>query len=480
MQTPDAVVPGLRGLLPGPWARYRPVVVAALEGFVAGLSPERQREILAAQLALPAAADSQRLVALARACPTLHKLGQIVARDERLAPRLSRRLMKLESLPPVLSRSEVEGLVRRELPADAPPVRISGKPLAQGSVALVAPCRVDLDGRRRLDAVVKVILPGVEARLEEELALWPTVAAVLQDECAARDLPSIDFVQLFDEVEVLVRRELELAAEREHLEVAARLHSPAVTGVAVPEVLPGSSERLTLMTRLRGRPVGPRTRSDPMARALVRALVAAPLLSQKGPNLVHGDPHAGNLIRLTGSNDAVGVVDWTQAAHLSHRDRRGILAVIFAGLTLDRRRLVGALAALAAEVRDREALERCARSAIDDVRGGTVPGLLWLISVLDRVEVGRAVRFPARLVLLRKAWLTLEGVLAGLDPEHSSDRVMTVAILRQALVDGPRRALSGPFKKEYGLPFSNLELLRVPFAGPTTLVNLWREVLADP
>ncbi len=91
----------LAAVVPDTYAGYRRPIGGALAAFLRGLSPRRQADLLAEQAALPWSATlSQRLAVLARGCPVLHKLGQVVARDRRIGPELRRYLQELESLPP--------------------------------------------------------------------------------------------------------------------------------------------------------------------------------------------------------------------------------------------------------------------------------------------------------------------------------------------------------------------------------------------
>src|SRR4051794_28359233 len=88
----------IASVVPEAYATYRRPVAAALRFFVEGLPADRAFGVMAGQLALgPSAAAAERLTALARACPVLHKLGQVLARDRRLEPRLRRHLQRLES-----------------------------------------------------------------------------------------------------------------------------------------------------------------------------------------------------------------------------------------------------------------------------------------------------------------------------------------------------------------------------------------------
>jgi len=51
------------------------------------LNPARHRTVITEQLSLPPTAGTPaRLVRLLQSCPTLHNLGQLLARDTRLSP----------------------------------------------------------------------------------------------------------------------------------------------------------------------------------------------------------------------------------------------------------------------------------------------------------------------------------------------------------------------------------------------------------
>ena len=87
--------------VPEAYAAYRPLLMDGLQFFLDRLAPARLVAIVAEQLRLPRTTPpAHRLAVLFRRCPTLHKLGQVVARDRRLAPELRANLQGLESLEP--------------------------------------------------------------------------------------------------------------------------------------------------------------------------------------------------------------------------------------------------------------------------------------------------------------------------------------------------------------------------------------------
>lgn len=140
-------------LLPPCYEKWGPVLRDSLRFFVERLQPARQMAIFAEQMSMsPAATTEERFVALLRHCPTLHKLGQVVSRDRRLAPELRSHLQELESLPPALPTRGLLAELRRELAGV--PIALGGtdaageerlvlvlgeQPLAEASVAIVVP-----------------------------------------------------------------------------------------------------------------------------------------------------------------------------------------------------------------------------------------------------------------------------------------------------------------------------------------------------
>ena len=117
----DIGLPGSLGideLVPAPLAPWRPLVVEAMAFFLQHLPADRLAAIVGDQLALPrnTPADA-RLVALLTRCPTLHKLGQVLARRQDLHPDLRRRLQALESMPPTVPPATITARVHEELGA---------------------------------------------------------------------------------------------------------------------------------------------------------------------------------------------------------------------------------------------------------------------------------------------------------------------------------------------------------------------------
>src|ERR1043165_8875034 len=121
-----------REILPEPYARYRPLVADGICFFLERLPAARLRLIFVEQGRMPTSATiPDRLFVLLRQLPTLHKLGQVVARDHRLSPSFRTRLQQLESMRPCTEPEMVMRLLYREFPGwRKAGVNLGSQPLA--------------------------------------------------------------------------------------------------------------------------------------------------------------------------------------------------------------------------------------------------------------------------------------------------------------------------------------------------------------
>ena len=123
----------LAAIVPDRYAGFRPVVADGLTFFLRHLSPSRLAEVFRAQADLSADASlPRRLVVFLHACPALHKIGQVLARNRQLDAELRRHLQELESLEPRTPAEEWRPVLERELAPAAEPYRIEveKRPLA--------------------------------------------------------------------------------------------------------------------------------------------------------------------------------------------------------------------------------------------------------------------------------------------------------------------------------------------------------------
>ncbi|MBK8120658.1 MAG: hypothetical protein IPK39_16895 [Sulfuritalea sp.] len=389
----------LAELVPASHAAYRPLVRDGLLYFLEGLEPARLDAIVAEQLALPPVIRSAlRLVVLFRRCPTLHKLGQVVAHDRRLDPELRERLQELESTGSPTPIGDLDIALRRELGA------VANLEIGVWRESVTA---------RPQRGVLKILREGIVDKLHEELAIFAEIGSYLEERRLHYGLPEFDYAGALDSVSRLLANEVRLDHEQRNLDVAGRFYagSPAVL---VPRLFPFCTDSITAMERVDGvkvtesglTPAGRRR----IAETLAGALLAKPLWSRAETGVVfHADPHAGNL-HVT-QDGRVAILDWALVAEIDKRQREAAIQIIVGAVTLDVERICRALEELG-EPLDPEGIKQAVSAAVEQVRRGKFPGIGWLTALLDQLAAGRMLRFPEAVILFRKALLTLSGVIA--------------------------------------------------------------------
>ena len=467
-------------LVPEPYEAYRPVVLEALRFFLERLSPDRRNAIVGEQLALPSTTRaSERLVVLLRQCPTLHKLGQVVAHDGRLAQELRERLQSLESLAPTTDLGEIMPIIQREAGRLADVV-IANDALAEGSVAIVVPFVWNApDPGMPPHGVFKVIKPRAEERLLEELEVWPAVGEFLEERCAQYGLPMLEYRTALESVRKLLLNEIRLDGEQAHLAQAAAFYADS-PDVIVPRLLPFCAAHVTAMERVDGAKVTaseltPSVRRR-LAETMIEALLAKPFWSATQSVPVHADPHAGNLF-VTGDG-RLAILDWALVTELTSAQRAAVVQAVLGALTLDEAHVVRSIASLA-RISDRRALDAAVIDAVRQVRQGTFPGFAWLTALLDRAVTVGAMQFPEELLLFRKALLTLMAIVREVCEAVGLDSVFARSATLQFLRELPGRALAPPESRVFGSHVSNWDLMRMWSALPVLPARFWIESWRD-
>jgi ubiquinone biosynthesis protein len=460
----------LAAVVPDCYAAFRPIVADGLTFFLRHLVPLRLAEVFAAQAALPADANlPRRLVLFLHACPALHKIGQVVARDRRLDPELRRHLQELESLEPRTPVEEWRPALTRALAPAAKEyrIRVAERPLAEGSVAVVVPLTWSdpADGARapRQHGVAKLLKPGVVERLDEDLRILGLLADYLEERWHAYGLPPLAYREVLDDVAELLASEVDLRLEQVHLARAGRQFA-GKGDVWIPRLLPFCTDTMTAMERVHGRKITDRQAVAPwqrpaLLRTTVRALLADVLFSRDESVLFHGDPHAGNLLATL--DGRLAILDWSLAGQLTTRDRVQVMQILLGGLARDAGRIAGAIATLARDDRA-DVVRRQVEAALAELSWYTPPGPAWVLGLLDSLAHA-GVRFPPRLLLFRKAYLTLQGVLADVLPVVPVEAVLMAEGLTQFAWEWPLRWWKALDDRDYATHVSTADLMRLAF-----------------
>jgi ubiquinone biosynthesis protein len=474
----------IASVLPDEYARFRRPVAGALAVFLEGLPEAHIQSVLADQAALPADATvARRLGVLAQSCPALHKLGQVLARDRRLSPELRGHLQELESRPPSVPLATIEETLTRELgPLDRLGVRLLPPALAEASVAVVIPFREEHAprGGGPRDGVFKVLKPGIEERLAQELELVERVGAYLDEKCDEFRLPHLDYRDSFEQVCDKLRHEVRLDLEQRHLARAGTFYRDQPR-VQVPALFDHCTPRVTAMERVWGAKVTDHALDAAdrrrLAALVVEALVARPVFAPDSGALFHGDPHAGNLF-LT-HDHRLAVLDWSLVGRLGEHERTAIGQITLGALTLSAERIRAALADLAVRPVDRPALEAVVDAWLDRVRRGQFPGFASLTGLLDDAFQSAGLRVGGELMLFRKTLHTLEGVLADVHAGTSPmDEVLLREFIRHLALEWPRRWLARPQSRAFATRLSNADLMQLLLGLPWAAAEVWVYLVA--
>lgn len=482
----DAVI---GALLPKEHARYRRPIVEGMRRFLNGLPGPAVAQVLADQAALgPNASAEERLATLAERCPALHKLGQVLARDRRLAPELRGHLQRLESLPSTTPISDVRNALERDLgPLAVLGVKLQPPALAEASVAVVVPFLYQGDGEEELpdQGVFKVLKPGIEERLALELDLLQDVGGLLDERCADFNIPPLEYREVFDQVREKLATEVNLHGEQLHLEQAAATYA-GEPEVLIPQLFPFRSNRITAMERIEGHKVTePGVLDDwdrrRLAELIVEVLIAGPIWSPASQAAFHADPHAGNL--FVTPDRRLAILDWSLTGALGESERVAMTQIVLGGLSLSACQVRSGLLELAFDDRaDVLALEEVVADALRSVRMGTFPGFSWLMALLDDAVLRARLHPETDLILFRKALLTLDGVLADVSADVRLDELLPFLFLRRLAREWPRRLVTPPFSRALETRLSSADLalflLRLPWTPACAMLENALELIS--
>jgi len=475
----DSLGVDITPLVPEVYADYRSLVADALTFFLRHLSTPRWTAILAEQQALPRDAGvAQRLMTLLFHCPTLHKLGQVVARNRMLDRELRSRLQTLETMPGTTCGEAIKQVIRHELGDAQSALRLDSTALAEASVSVVVPfASAAVEASSPVDGVLKILKPGIEEALEEELAIWSQLGHFIDERCEYYRVPPLNYAESLDTIRELLAREIRLDHEQHHLAEAAEFYR-GTRNIQIPALFPFCTSRITAMERVHGRKVtdvgafSARQRRR-LANSVVEALIAQPVWTSLDTAIFHADPHAGNLFFT--KDERLAILDWSLTGYLGKVERIHMVQILLGALTLDPKRIARGIQALAQAPVDASALRAVVDRAVGKLYAGKFPSFRWSQSLLDEASLVASVQFSRELLMYRKSILTLEGVIKDISGESSIGRVFPAAAIRQFVCELTARAYAPPNSRHFGTHVSNLDLLALYWEGPTAAARFWTD-----
>jgi ubiquinone biosynthesis protein len=368
---------------------------------------------------------AQRIrLALEELGPTFVKFGQVISTRPDLVPApIITELEKLQEHVPPFAGDEAVRLVEAELgtPLAKLFAEFDLQPLAAGSLGQVHRA-VHFDGRK---LAVKIRRPGVVRDVERDLSLMTELAAMIE-----RHLPEaeiFDPVGLVNQFARSIRREIHFGREARTMDEFRRLFRTDAT-LFVPAVCWDlTSEGVLTMEFIEGLKINDRA-------ALISAGLSPAEVAANGARiflkmafefgLFHGDPHPGN-VRVLPSG-VIGLFDYGMVGRLEEDKREQLVDLLLAVSQHNVRSCVNQVLLIGKPFRpvDRPLLNSDVRDFIEGYYG--LP--------LEQIDVGRllsdfvsilathGIRYPADLMLLIRAIITLEGVAGELDPDFNLAR----------------------------------------------------------
>ncbi len=462
-------------LIPVCYERFVPLVIDGLAWFLSNLNMDRQTQIFNTQVSMgPFATTSERLEKIMQSCPTLHKLGQVLARDSRLNEELRNSLKELETMPSKFSRDDTVSILSNS-GIDVSQFLFEENPIAEASVAIVIPFKRIEQNEEMVEGVFKVIKPEARDFLEEELELWPNLGDALKSICKEKKLPVLEFSDPLNETAQMVAQEVNLRVEQENLKIMSNNYLDS-RQARVPHLLPWCTDKVTSMERIEGLCVGDLLKAPidirrEIAERIFNSLIAAPFWQNKEKTIFHGDPHAGNL--LVDKDGKIVPLDWSLTVALNRKERELFIEIMFAGLKKDKHRLVRALKKIGKYRGVKNEINSVVERSICALSGHKFPSFDWLLGLLDDALENGRLSLNGNFALFRKSLFSILSVIKEIYPEISTDKILLKTGFEKLISEWPFRAFSDPFSKEWGTHLSNAQILELLSSWPTLYTNFW-------
>ncbi len=372
------------------------------------------------------AADLARLeppvqlrLALEELGPTFVKLGQILAgRADLFGPEYIAEFEKLHSNVPALPLEQLRPQLREDLGGEPEDVfaRFDVEPLAAASIAQVHRAQLK-DGS---EVIVKIRRPGITDTIAADLRLLARLAALAEAELPA--LKPYRPQQLVRELARSLQRELDLASECRNAErIAANL--AGLSWIVVPRVhWAHTTERVNVQDFVGGVAGNDLARLD--AEGLDRNLLArrgaqAVLKMIVEDGFFHADPHPGNVFYLEGNR--IAFIDFGMVGRLSARRREELLQLLLGLVERNPQTVADVLLDWTGDDHglNLSQLETEIETFVDQYHGAPLAELNLGQMLADVTTILREhhLGLPSDMALLIKAFITLEGMGRGLDPE---------------------------------------------------------------
>lgn len=347
------------------------------------------------------------------------KIGQIAAtRVDLLSPEICAELAVLQNRVTAEPRELIEPVLEAELGTEVESVfaEFDWEPLAAASIGQTYRARLH-SGE---PVVVKVQRPGVEDVIERDLAALSLLAKLAQRRTTLGQ--GIRSAEVLDQFAESLQAELDFLRE-----VDAMVDMAAMLGERSPVRIPKVHEqlctrRVLVQERFEGITLADTAELDASSidrRALADQLLRTTLDQVLRIGFFHADPHPGNVFVL--DDGTLGLIDFGAVGRLDTIQKGAVRDMLAAVVARDAALLRDSIERIADidEAVSPERLERAlARLMAESIRptGSLEPTVLQdLVRTLSQFGV----HLPGDLVLLSRAFVTLDGTLRVIAPGYS-------------------------------------------------------------